>query len=403
MTPSSPWHGRSFLLAGAIVLVALNLRPALSSVGPVLNEIMAGLDLSAAQASWLTTLPVLCLGLFGPLAPRLARIVGTDRLILAMLVVLAAAIALRGAHTPLALFIGTAVGGLAIGAVNVLLPGVLKRDYPGHAVAMTGVMTMAMCGGAAVAAGATVPLMNRLDGDWAAALAWWVVPALIAIVAWAPFALKGKRGGKAGGVLPVVGLWRDKVAWQVTLFMGMQSSLAYCVFGWLAPILRDRGISAVEAGLMVSVSVLCQLPTALVTPSLAGRARDQRLAVVLTQCGTAIGLMGCMLAPLSLIWGFAVILGLAQGASFATALSLIVLRSGDSHIAAHLSGMVQGVGYSVSAMGPLLVGLIHQQTGSWGPVAGLFLAIGASALVAGLGAGRRRTVGARVEGHASCV
>ncbi|MCR6630834.1 MAG: hypothetical protein NVV74_12740 [Magnetospirillum sp.] len=176
--------------------------------------------------------------------------------------------------------------------------------------------------------------------------------------------------------------------------MGLQSSLAYAVFGWLAPILRDRGLDAASAGWLVSFSVVLQLPAALAAPLLAGRARDQRLAVAAVLGCTLAGLLGCLYGPVEgwQVWLWAAVLGIGQGGAFSVALTLIVLRSRDGHVAAQLSSMAQGVGYTVAAFCPMALGLLHEAAGSWRPAGPLFAGVAALALVAGLGAGRKLTL-----------
>ena len=375
------------LLVISLVLVALNLRPALSSVAPVLPEIMRDTGLSAAGAGLLTTAPVLCLGLFGPLAPLAARRMRSERVVFLFLAVLAVGLLLRGYGTVSALLVGSGLIGIAIGIVNVLLPALIKKDFPRSAALMTGVYTMALSGGAALASGLTVPLSKLMAGSWAWALAAWVIPVLMAMVAWRS-RLKDPPEASAGQRMDLRGIWTNALAWQVTLFMGLQSALAYCVFGWLAPILRDRGMSDLAAGALVSVSIIAQVAAALVTPVAATRGRDQRPAVVVSMALNMAGLFGCVFGPLPLALLWAVILGAGQGASFALALTLIVLRSPDARAAGQLSSMAQGVGYCLAATGPLLVGVLHGWTGSWSALGVLFLAIGSGALLAGLGAGR---------------
>lgn len=385
-TPLSQPGGRIFLAFG-IVLVALNLRPALSSLAPVLIDVMRDTGLTASGASLLIMAPILCLGLFGALAPALARQLGTERTILVLLLVLAVGTALRGLPTIPALLAGSILAGAGIGVVNVLLPGLVKRDFPDKAAAMTGLYTMALCAGAAAGAGATVPLADAMAGSWAGALGMWVVPVLVAAVVWLP-QLPPRRATPGHAVHHTASLLRDPLAWQVTSFMGLQSSLAYSTFGWMAPILRDRGESALEAGLIVSVSTMVQMVAALVAPVLAARGRDQRFATTIAVGLSLTGLLGCLFAPLSSVWVWAVVLGLGLGSSFAMALMLIVMRSRDSHVAARLSGMAQSIGYTIAAGGPLLVGFLHDWTGGWSAVGVLFTVICLGSVVAGLGAGR---------------
>lgn len=377
---------RPWLLLLGLVLVALNLRPALSSMAPVLGQVSEGLGLNASQAGLLTTLPVLCLGLFAPLAPVLARRFGSERVILGILATLALGIVVRSSLGAAGVFLGSLMAGASIGIIGVLLPGIVKRDFPQHAGTLTGVYTMALCLGAAMAAGATVPLAQHFDGSWALGLGFWMLPALLAMLVWLPQARQGHGLHKVA--YRVRGLWRDPLAWQVTLYMGLQSSLAYIVFGWLPSILIGRGLSPTEAGLVLSGSVIVQLVSSLSAPWLATRGKDQRLAIVLVMLITLAGLFGCLYAPLSGLWGWAVVLGLGQGGTFALALTLIVLRSKDAHVAANLSSMAQGVGYTLASMGPFAVGLVHDLTGGWAAVGWIFAVLGVGAIVFGLGAGR---------------
>lgn len=390
--PPPPFRGplaRAFL-GVCLVLVAFNLRPVFSSLSAVLPELLADLNLGAVFSSLATTVPVLCLGLFAPLAPPLARRFGPETTILALLLALAGGTALRGLGTAPAILVGQALAGAAIAVGNVLLPALVKRDFADRPALLTGFYTMALCGGAAVAAGVTVPL-ERLLGSAPLALGAWSLPALAVALLWLP--QLAFRGGEAGTRRSVPrGLWRDPLAWQVTLFMGLQSSLAYIVFGWLAPILRWRGFDATEAGLIVSVSVFVQTGSCLLAPVVAVRRPDQRgINVALIACAL-VGLLGCLYAPLWSVWGFALLQGIGQGSLIAVAMTVIVLRSPDPPTAAALSSMAQTVGYAIAAAGPLLVGLISGATGSFAWAGLLVAALALGGGVAGYGAGRRRHV-----------
>jgi CP family cyanate transporter-like MFS transporter len=383
-----------FLLGASLVLIAFNLRPVFSSASALLPEIRDTLGLSATGASLLTTLPVVCLGLFSPLAPRLAQRIGTERTLLLVVFLLALGTALRGLSSIPLLFLGTALAGACIAVGNVLLPGLVKRDFPDKAALMTGWYTMALCAGAASAAGLTLPIEHALGGSLDGALAVWALPALIVGFLWLPQVLATRSQVKRSG-FRVEGLWRDRLAWQVTLFMGLQSALAYCVFGWLVPILRERGLDGVTAGAIVSVSVMVQAASCLVAPHIAVRGKDQRLINVVL-CGFAVvALLGLLFAPLSTVWVWAVLQGIGQGGLIAVALTVIVLRTRDPHLAAHLSGMAQCVGYLLAAIGPLVVGLIRSWTGSFAWSAVLFVLLGLGAAVNGWFAGRALYVNAR--------
>ncbi|WP_337268062.1 CynX/NimT family MFS transporter [Oryzifoliimicrobium ureilyticus] len=386
-------RGGRLLLGASLVLIAFNLRPLFSSASTLLPEIRDHLALSAVGASLLTTLPVVCLGAFSPLAPRLAQRFGAERVLLGVLLLLALGTGLRGLSSVSMLFMGTALAGACIAIGNVLLPGVVKRDFADKAAVMTGFYTMALCAGAASAAGLTLPIERALDGSMSGALAIWGAVALIVAVIWLPQVLFVKKVERRG-VFRVEGLWRDPIAWQVTLFMGLQSALAYCVFGWLVPILRERGMDGVTAGAIVSMSVMVQAAACLVAPQIAVRGKDQRIINVALCVIAVTALLGLLFAPLWTVWFWAVLQGIGQGGLIAVALTVIVLRSPNPHVAAHLSGMAQCVGYLLASVGPLIVGLIRGWTGSFAWCALLFVAVGAVAAVNGWHAGRNRFVAA---------
>lgn len=389
---------RGVLTLVALLLVALNLRPALTSVSPVLGNIGEALALSPSWQGILTTLPVLFLGLAAPLAPRLVRRIGPERSVFAALVVLAVALLVRPYIGTMGLFLGTAVAGGCIGIIGVLLPGIVKRDFPRRVSIMTGLYTVALNLGASTAAGTTEPLRQLLDdvaqgaslSAWQGALAFWLLPAVIAALLWLP----QLRGTKPTRVPARRGarLRHDSLAWQVSLFMGLQSSLAYIVFGWLPTILQDRGLTAVTAGLALSVSILLQVSTAILAPWIGSRMRDQRTVLAVVMTLTLIGLLGCLYAPIGSVWLWIVVLGLGQGGTFSMALTLLALRAPDATTAASLSAMAQGIGYTLAAAGPLLVGVLHDWSGGWNVVGVLVSALALGALVMALGAGRNRQV-----------
>ncbi|MCW6508469.1 CynX/NimT family MFS transporter [Lichenifustis flavocetrariae] len=393
--PPAATHGlRRFSLAVSLVLVAFNLRPLFSSLSVLLPEVRQATAASPAMASLLTTTPVLCLGLFAAAAPRAAQRFGAERTILALLLVLAAGTALRGWGTLPALLIGSILAGGAIAVVNVLLPGLVKRDFPDRVATLTAFYTMALSAGAAVAAGATVPVERWLGVSWTAALGMWSLPALAVALLWLPQALGPKpasrpRAETAGSLL------KQPLAWQVTGLMGLQSALAYCVFGWLAPLLRARGLDATTAGYAVSFSVIVQTVACLGAPGLATRGRNQSLISGLLAGSAVIGFVGCLLAPLSTVWIWAAFQGLGQGGLIAVALTVIVLRSPDALTAARMSSMAQSVGYTMAAFGPLAMGLIFTSTGR--PVDTLWLVIplGLGVALAGWGAGRDKVLRSR--------
>ncbi|WP_051168198.1 MFS transporter [Marinospirillum minutulum] len=346
----------SFILL--MVLVGLNLRPALSSLAPLVPRILNEGELSVLTLSLLTTLPVLCLGLFAPFAPWFSRRLGLERSLALALIILSAGLAFRGIPTALLLFLGTLMAGAAIGILGTLLPALVKRELADSADLMTGVYTMALCLGGALGAALSIPLADALGG-WSLSLMSWSSLALTSLVGWwwimpqpAPNAENKSSSGYAKALL------RMPLAWQVMLLMGSQSSLAYIVFGWLPTLLVRQGYSESEAGWLMGGSIMTQLVSALAAPWIARLSRDQRPALMLVFLLIAAGLLMLLLGSPSLRWPGAILLGLGQGGSFSLALTLIVLRSGNAKIAGELSALAQGGGYTLAAMGPLVVGLM---------------------------------------------
>ena len=392
--PTRTGSRRALVYLGlCLVLIGLNLRTVFSSFSAVLPEITSQAALPGWAVVVLTTVPVTLLGLFAPLAPVLARRFGAERVLLGAMAVLTAGLLLRPAgppHLP-ALLAGTAACGAAIALCNVLLPGLVKRDFPHRLGLMGGLYTTAICASAALGAGFTYPVYAA-SGEWTQALWFWALPAAVVLFLFLPVAVR-QRAVRHQAVKDGVNVWRSPVAWQVTIFMVLQAMMSFSGFAWLAPILRERGVDGATAGLIVAVSIVLQMLGSLFAPALAARFRDQRaintVVALMTGGGFALSIFG----PLELVWVWAGLLGLGQGSLTAVALTMIMLRTRDGHTAAHLSGMMQGVGYGLGSTGTLMVGQLHQATGSFNPAGVLFLAVGLLAAVFGYRAGRNRFVG----------
>jgi MFS transporter, CP family, cyanate transporter len=379
---------RSVLLVLGIVLLAANLRPALTGVAPLIGQIRADTGISNGVAGLLTTLPLLAFGLLSPIAPRVARLFGMERVLLASLLVLVAGILLRWAGAVEALFLGTVILGAAIAVANVLLPSLVKREFPEHAGLMTSVYSSSLGISAALAAGVSVPLAQLVG--WRGALAVWVLPALLAGVAWLPQLSRSDHPAdpSARSTPGVRDLWRSPLAWQVTLFMGLQSLSYYVTLTWLPEILQAEGMSAARAGWMLGLSQAVAIVTMFLTPMIASRRPTQRGVVVVAVGMSGVGALGLLVAgsTVSALW--VVLLGLGQGAAFSLALTFFALRAPDSGRAAALSGMAQSAGYLLAAGGPFLFGLLRDVTGGWKVPLALLLAVTMCLLIAGIGAAR---------------
>lgn len=389
--------GRLGFLGLCLVLIGVNLRTAFSSFSAVLTEIRASGSLPDWAVSLLTTAPVTLLGIFAPLAPVLARRFEPKRVLLGAMALLTAGLFVRpsewgaAGHLP-GLILGTALCGAAIALCNVILPSEVKQDFSHRLGLMGGLYTAAIVASAALGAGITYPLFQT-TGSWSSALLSWAFPALAVTLLFIPVAMRARpvrRSVEDGGT----NVWRSSTAWHVTLYMLFQAMTSFSVFAWLAPILRERGIDGVTAGLMVSASIGLQILGSLFAPTLAARLWDQRALNVTLAVMTSLGFALSVLGPLELIWVWIALLGLGQGALTAAALTMIMLRTRDSHTAVNLSGMMQGVGYGVGSVGTLIVAQIHQSIGSFVPAGYAFLVIGVGASVFGYLAGRRRNVDA---------
>jgi len=392
-TGPRPSGGALLLLAAGIVLIAANLRPAVTSIAALLPEIRLDLGLSSAAASLLTAAPVLCFGLLAPLAPRLADRLGMERTLGLALAVLAGGLLIRVGPSAGTLFAGTIVAGGAIAIANVLLPALIKRDFPSRAGAITGAYTTALQIAAAAAAGLSVPIAATFGG-WRSGAAFWAIPALITLLLWLPQLRARTRPPEEAALMSLGGLLRDPLAWQVTLYFGIQSLEFYAVVSWLPTIYGDAGFAASDAALLLSLLTLIGAPAALVTPSLATRAHDQRLIALIVGLITATGLAGILLAPTSVPVLWVCLVGIGFGASFPLALTLLVLRTRTAVDAGRLSAMSQSIGYLIAATGPFALGTLHDLTGAWTVPLAFILSLLVPQTLLGIAAGRRRFVGA---------
>lgn len=388
--------GRPWLLGAGCILIATNLRPALTSVGPLIGDIRAATGMSSAVAGLLTTLPLLAFGVLSPLVPGLARRMGVERVLLGSMALLTAGIAIRTAGGTGVLLLGTAILGTAIAAGNVLLPSFIKQEFPGRTGLMIGLYSTALAASAGIAAGVSVPLADDFGLGWSGALLAWAVLSTLSFAAWLPYVVRlGRRDASSSeGSRPR--LSGSRLAWSVTVFMGLQSLVFYGLVTWLPTLLEDSGVAPATAGWLLALMQLSSLITTTLVPSLATRRPDQRSLVVMSALLTWSGLGGLALfgAAAAPVW--VLLIGLGTGSLFSLALTFLVLRAADVSHAAALSGMAQSGGYLLAALGPIGLGALHDSSGGWEwPVAAMALAI-AGTLAAGLDAARDAQVGPAV-------
>jgi CP family cyanate transporter-like MFS transporter len=375
----------------AVLLVAVNLRGPIAAVSPVLTDIKASLDLSAAAAGLLTTLPVLCFAAASGLIGHLAGWFGVNRAMLVGLIGIAAGTVLRSVGGLPELLAGTLVIGLAITIGNVLVPVVVKQSFGGSAATVTGSYTAALTGGAALTAAATAPLASHLG--WRGTLASWSVLAAAAVAVWRYAAPGEPQVEESPPPAPATGVLRHPVAWAICIYLGAQAATYYAVTAWLPTQLTDdAGLDPPVAGVAMSIFQLVGIAGTLAVPVLAGRSRRQSWLGAVVAGAWALMLLGLLVAPSAWpVW--TVVGGLAQGAGISLAFTLIVVRSRDADVAARLSGMAQAVGYGIAAAGPFVVGLVFQHSGGWTLPLALLLAVCGVMLVAATIAGRDVRVG----------
>jgi CP family cyanate transporter-like MFS transporter len=393
-----PDRRRRWMLA-ATLLAAANLRVAITSVPPLLGAIRHSLDLGLVEASFLTTLPVLGFGLMAPLAAPAARRLGLGRALLLSLAALAAGLAVRVGPDATTLFVGTALASAGMAAGNVLMPAIVKESFAAATGWMTGLYTTAMARAGAVAAGASEPLAQAASGlGWRAGLGVWSLLAAAALLVW--------RAAGPGGTEPPPGpdpvaMWgrvaRDPVAAALTLFMGLQSASYYAVLTWLPTVAQADGLGARVGGLLLTLASVVGMPFGLALPAWSQRLPAQALPAAAVSLCTAVGLAGLALAPGAGLVVWTVLFGVGQGASFPLALTLIGLRTRTSADTAAVSAFVQALGYAMAALGPVLVALLREATGSW--TAPILVLAATAAVQAAFGARAGRPGFVRTEGQ----
>lgn len=376
-----------------LLLLAVNLRVSFVSVGPVLANISGDLGLSGAAAGFLTGLPLIAFAVFSPVAPAFASRLGLDRALWMSLLFLASGIVLRSLPVPGFIWVGTGLIGLAIAFLNVLVPSLVKRDFPMRVSQVTGSYTATQAAFAAIGAAVVVPVAQTSPAGWRLALGIWVGLALIAMAVLLPW-LRRHTSGTAHAVRAEVSYrspWASALGWQVTMFMGLQSIAFYVLMAWLPTIEQSRGVPATTAGIHLSVFLLISVFASLAAGGILHRGSDQRLVSFASGALTCVTFLGLALAPdFTLLW---VLLGaIGCGSLIVIALSLFSLRTVNYPQAASLSGMAQSVGYGLAAVGPVMFGGLRDASGSWTlPLLGT-AALMAVLAVTGVLAGRDRVI-----------
>lgn len=383
------WAGALTVIA--VLAAAFNLRPAVVSIGPLLDDIRATTGLSGLGAGVLTGLSVACFGIFAPLAGRLSRRFGIERVLLGAVALLVPMLALRLIGTIPVLFVSVLVCGAAIAVANVLVPSVMRRASAQRVGLLMGFYLVVLNGAAALSAAIAVPMRDAFDDRWAASLAFWAIPAAIATAIGA-FAWWGRSTAPPPASGGSHRLERSSVTWALPLFMSLQVAQFYGSSAWLPTIFHEAGATEAHAGTLLATMQLVGVVTGLGVPILAARARQQSwfpLAAVLLW---SVGWLGIIVSPMGapLVW--MIVMGLGQGAGISIALTLIVLRAADADASTALSVRTHRDGYVLGALGPLVIGALHAATGEWRVPLLVMLASMVPMAISGWLAGRPLTV-----------
>jgi MFS transporter, CP family, cyanate transporter len=394
-TKVNPKNTYLYLFIAGIVLVAFNLRPAITSLGPLVGMIQEDVGLAHWSAGLLMSLPLVVFAVMSPLVPKIATKLTNEMTLLLGLTSLFVGILIRSIPTAAFLFTGTFLVGVGIAIGNVLLPAVVKDKFPQKFGLMTSVYSTSMGLIASLASGISVPLAVDLNLGWQGAQVVWAIPAVVAIILWI-FLFKQNRKNRSAirDVVPSSStIWRSPLAWQIAIFMGFQSFLFYVTISWLPEILHSQGMSMETAGWMLSLTQLVGLPASFFIPVLAGRFQSQVWISFALSCFSVLGYTGLLLGTSYPILIVSIILiGLALGGSFPLALSYIGLRARNGRQAAELSGMAQSTGYLLAAVGPFFIGYLYDLTHLWTFPLTALIVVSGIVMVFGMLSGRNRYV-----------
>lgn len=381
------------LLILGIVFFAANLRAPLTSVGPVIGEISLVLSLSNTAAGLLTTIPLLAFGFLSSFIPRISQRFGMELVLLISLILLGIGLSIRSLGSITTLFLGAALVGTAITFGNVLMPAFIKTNFPKRIGSMMGIYSAGMNLTAALAAGFSIGIGKWTNMGWKASIGIWVILTVIGAIIWLPQVKNAKRKKNATSIetesKPIkVNLFKSRIAWSVTIFMGLQSLMFYCLTAWLPKVAQDWGMTVEASGWVLSYVQFAQLPTTFLGSIIAAKMRDQRFLSALTGVLFIIGIAGLAIFKTQYIVLWCILLGVASGLAFSLSMLFFVLRTQNTLQASKLSGMAQSFGYLIAATGPPIFGGIFDLSNSW-TLSFLFLLImSVILLIAGVIAGK---------------
>ncbi|MBO0995410.1 CynX/NimT family MFS transporter [Bacillus sp. SD088] len=391
---NTPIHQAHWFLLLGIILVGANLRAPLTSVGALISFIRDDLSLSHAVAGSITTLPLLAFALLSPFAPKLANRLGMEKTIFFSLLLLMIGLIVRSFFGTSFLFIGTIMIGMAISIGNVLLPGLIKMNFPLKIGFVTGIYAVFMNLFGAFGSGLSVPIASIKGVGWKGSLAFWTILAIIALLFWIPQLRKPSESVKVVKASEQKGksIWHSPLAWHITIFMGLQSLIFYTFITWLPEILQTHGYSSSASGWMLFLMQFALIPVTFIIPVVAEKMKDQKVISGITAFFFMAGIVGLFLGSKLLIPLSVILIGIAAGSAFSLAMMFFSLRTSSGQEAAEMSGMAQSLGYLLAAVGPMLFGGLHDLFHSWKiPLLLLFL-LAMVIFITGVNAGKSKVI-----------
>ncbi|MCM3137608.1 MFS transporter [Bacillus safensis] len=388
---SSMQTKKRILTVVGVILIAANLRAPITAVGPVLSSIRDNLEISNTLAGTIPTAVLFTFALFSPFAPKITRHFSIESTLFMAITLLLVGIGIRSVGRVDTLFLGTIIIGSSIAVCNVLLPSFIKHQFAKKLGFMTGVYAVSMNLFGAIGSGISVPISSSLGFEWSGSLSCWGFLTLLTMIFWIPqlknnpesvdfFQKENKKNS--------ISLWRSKIAWNVTLFMGTQSFIFFTVISWLPEILETKGLNTNEGGWMLSLMQLSMLPATFIVPILAGHFSKQQILVLISFLLLVVGLLGILFGVSFFIPLWIIMIGIGIGMAFSLAMMFFSLRTKNIQEAAELSGMAQSLGYLLAAIGPILFGWLHDVTYHWTVPLLMLIFISVIILITGVNSGK---------------
>ncbi|MGO3688844.1 MAG: CynX/NimT family MFS transporter [Psychroflexus halocasei] len=390
-TKSISWKldAKRLLLFLGVIFVASNLRAPLTSVGPVVDQISKTFSLSNTAAGLITTIPLIAFSLLSGVVPKFSKKYGMELVLLSSLILLSIGLTFRSLGSIVTLFLGAGLVGMAITVGNVLMPAFIKNNFPNKVGAMMGIYSVVMNLTAALAAGFSISLGQITGLGWKGSIGVWLILALISIPIWMPQVKSKKKARKLkvqeGGF--GTHLYKSGLAWAITVFMGVQSLMYYCLAAWLPKIMQTWGMSEGDSGWVLSYVHFAQLPMALLGAIIADKMKNQKLLVGSIGVFYSIGIIGILVFKTEYIILWCILIGLASGLAYSLSMLFLVLRTNNTTQATEMSGMAQGFGYFIAACGPPLFGASYDISQSWRFSLILLLVMGLVLIFTGIIAG----------------